>query len=138
MEDARMHEGYRIIDSAVIDKDAQYEPPLIIAFGVDEKSVGSKTITMGRTIIPPKGRNQRHYHVCDATFYVIKGRLRLYMGKDSTEHKARAGQFVYIPAGVIHGVENLSDSDTAELVFTYGNCPSKDAARTIFVEKPWV
>ena len=133
-----MDEGYRIIDSEAIDKDAQYEPPLIIAFGVDEKNVGSKTITMGRTIIPPKGRNQRHYHVCDATFFVIKGRLRLYMGKDKTEHEARAGQFVYIPAGVIHGVENLSDSDTAELVFTYGNCPSKEAAQTIFVEKSWV
>ena len=133
-----MDEGYRIIDSEAIHQDAQYEPPLIIAFGVDEKSVGSKTITMGRTIIPPSGRNQRHYHVCDATFYVIKGRLRLYMGKDMAQHEARAGQFVYIPAGVIHGVENLSDSDTAELVFTYGNCPSKEAAKTIFVEKPWV
>jgi len=131
-------EGYRIIDSEAIGKDLKYEPPLIIAFGVDEKSVGSKTITMGRTIIPPKGRNQRHYHVCDATFFIIKGRLRLFMGKDKKEHEARAGQFVYIPAGVIHGLENMSDTDNAELVFTYGNCPSKEAAKTIFVEKAWV
>lgn len=104
---------------------------------LDEKSVGSKAITMGRTVIPPRGRNQRRYHVCDATFYIVKGRLRLYMGKNKIEHEARASQFVCIPTGVIHGVENLSDSDTAELVFTYGNCPSKDAAQTIFVEKPW-
>ncbi len=131
-------EGYRIIDSEAISPDLKYEPPLIIAFGVNEKTVGSKTITMGRTIIPPKGRNQRHYHVCDATFFILKGRLRLYMGKDMTEHVARAGQFVYIPAGVIHGLENMSETDNAELVFTYGNCPSKEAAQTIFVERPWV
>lgn len=131
-------EGYRIIDSEAISPDLKYEPPLVIAFGVNEKTVGSKTITMGRTIIPPKGRNQRHYHVCDATFFILKGRLRLYMGKDLTEHVARAGQFVYIPAGVIHGLENMSETDDAELVFTYGNCPSKEAAQTIFVERPWV
>lgn len=132
-----MDEGYRIIDSEAIGKDLKYEPPLIIAFGVDDK-IGSKTITMGRTIIPPKGRNQRHYHICDATFFIIKGRLRLFMGKDKNEHQARAGQFVYIPAGVIHGLENMSDTDNAELVFTYGNCPNKEAAKTIFVEKSWV
>ncbi len=131
-------EGYRIIDSEAISQDLKYEPPLIIAFGVNENTAGSKTITMGRTIIPPKGRNQRHYHVCEATFFIIKGRLRLFMGKDKAEHEAKAGQFVYVPAGVIHGLENMSDTENAELVFTYGNCPSKEAAQTIFVEKAWV
>jgi quercetin dioxygenase-like cupin family protein len=71
----------------------------------------------------------------EATFFIIKGRLRLFMGKDKTEHEARAGQFVYVPAGVIHGLKNTSDTDNAELAFTYGNCPSKEAAHTIFVEK---
>lgn len=130
-------QGYRIVDSEAISKDLKYEPPLSIAFGVDERTVGSRTITMGRTVIPPKGRNQRHYHVCEATFFIMKGRLRLFMGKDKAEHEVKAGQFVFVPAGVIHGVENLSDTESAELVFTYGNCPSKEKAQTIFVEKAW-
>lgn len=129
-----MDEGYRIIDSEAIGKDLKYVPPFVVAFGVDDQSVGSKTITMGRSIMPPKGRNQRHYHVCDTSWYIIKGRLRVFMGKDATEHEARAGQFVYIPAGVIHGLENMSETEDAELVFTYGNCPNKEAAKTVFVE----
>ena len=52
---------WALVDSTKIGVDKKYEPPLIIAWGVDSHSVGTQTITMGRTIIPPKGRNQRHY-----------------------------------------------------------------------------
>jgi quercetin dioxygenase-like cupin family protein len=131
-------EGYRIIDSEAIGKDLKYEPPLIIAFGVDDRTTRTKTITMGRTIIPPKGRNQRHHHVVDATFYILKGRLKLFMGRDAKEYEVTPGHFVYIPAGVLHGLQNMSETENAELVFTYGNCPNKQAAETHFVEKPWV
>jgi quercetin dioxygenase-like cupin family protein len=129
--------GYAIVDSEKINSDVTYEPPLVIAFGVDKHSVGSKTITMGRTRIPPGGRNQAHYHSCEASFFIRKGRLRLFMGEDRREYVVTENQFVYIPAGVIHGLQNLSDTETAELIFTYGNCPSKDDAGTFFVEKPW-
>ena len=127
-----------IVDSNSVNKDLKYEPPLIIAWGVDENTCGSKTITMGRTIIPPAGRNQRHYHVCDATFYLMKGQLRVWVGEEKKEHLLKEGQFCFVPAGEIHGLLNLSDKDNAELIFTYGNCPSRDAAKTIYVEKSWV
>jgi uncharacterized RmlC-like cupin family protein len=104
---------------------------------VDKHSVGSRTITMGRTRIPPGGRNQAHYHACEASFFIRKGRLRIFMGERRKEYVVTENQFVYIPAGVIHGLQNLSDTETAELIFTYGNCPSKDDAGTFFVEKPW-
>lgn len=129
--------GYAIIDSEKIGKDVTYEPPLVIAFGVDKHSVGSRTITLGRTIVPPGGRNAAHTHTCEAAFFVRKGRLRVYMGEQRQEHIIEENQFVFVPPGVIHGIENLSQTETAELVFTYGNCPSKDDAGTRFVEKPW-
>jgi quercetin dioxygenase-like cupin family protein len=129
--------GYAIVDSEKINSDVMYEPPLVIAFGVDKHTVGSKTITMGRTRIPPGGRNQAHYHSCEASFFIRKGRLRLFMGHDRREYVVTENQFVYIPPGVIHGLQNLSDTEAAELIFTYGNCPSKDDAGTFFVEKPW-
>jgi quercetin dioxygenase-like cupin family protein len=128
---------FAIVDSEKIGKDVTYEPPLVIAFGVDKHSVGSKTITMGRTIVPPGGRNPAHTHTCEAAFFVRKGRLRLYIGEDRKEYVVEENQFVFVPPGVIHGLENLSTTDTAELIFTYGNCPSKDDAGTTFVEKPW-
>lgn len=128
---------FAIVDSEKVGKDVTYEPPLVIAFGVDKHSVGSKTITMGRTIVPPGGRNPAHFHTCEAAFFVRKGRLKLYIGEERKEYIVEENQFVYVPPGVIHGLENLSTTDTAELIFTYGNCPSKDDAGTTFVEKPW-
>ncbi len=128
---------FAIVDSEKIGKDVTYEPPLVIAFGVDKHSVGAGTVTMGRTIVPPGGRNPAHHHSCEAAFFVRKGRIKAYIGKDRKEYVISENQFVFVPPGVIHGIENLSATDTAELIFTYGNCPSKDAAGTTFVERPW-
>ena len=129
--------AYAIVDSEKIAADVTYEPPLVIAFGVDKHSVGAKTVTMGRTRIPPGGRNQAHYHSCEASFFIRKGTLKLYVGEERREHVVTENQFVFIPAGVIHGLQNLSGTETAELIFTYGNCPSKDDAGTVFVENAW-
>jgi len=129
---------FAIVDSEKMNKDVTYEPPLVIAFGVDKHSVGSTSITMGRTKIPPKGRNQAHHHSCEASFFIRKGTLKLYMGPERKEYIVTENQFVFIPPGVIHGLQNLSETETAELVFTYGSCPSKDDAGTVFVEKSWV
>ncbi len=129
---------FRIVDSEKIGKDITYEPPLVIAFGVDKYSVRAQTITMGRTIIPPAGRNQAHHHSCEASFFVRKGTLRLFVGEERKHHTVTENQFVFIPPGVIHGLQNLSETEPAELVFCYGNCPSKDDAGTVFVERPWV
>jgi quercetin dioxygenase-like cupin family protein len=128
---------FAIVDSEKIGKDVSYEPPLVIAFGVDKHSVEARTVTMGRTLIPPGGRNQAHYHSCEASFFVRKGTLKLFMGEAREEHTVRENQFVYVAPGVIHGLQNMSETETAELIFTYGNCPSKDDAGTVFVERPW-
>lgn len=129
---------FAIVDSEKINKDVTYEPPLVIAFGVDKHSVGASTMTVGRTKIPPNGRNQAHYHSCEASFFIRRGTLKLFMGEERKEYIVTENQFVFIPPGMIHGLQNLSETEPAELVFTYGNCPSKDDAGTVFVEKAWV
>jgi len=129
--------SFTIVDSDRMRKDVTYEPPLVIAFGVDKHSVGAVTITMGRTVVPPRGRNPAHYHRCEASFFVRKGRLKLYIGEPRKEYIVNENQFIFVPPGVIHGLQNLSDTEPAELIFTYGNCPSKDDAGTTFVEKAW-
>jgi len=128
---------FAIVDSEKMNKDVTYEPPLVIAFGVDKHSVGSRTVTMGRTRIPPGGRNQAHTHSCEASFFIRKGTLKLFVGDERKEFVVTENQFVFIPPGVIHGLMNMSHTEEAELVFTYGNCPSKDDAGTTFVEKVW-
>ena len=129
----------KIINTEQVPKDSKYEPPLVIAWGIDEHTTGTKTITLGRTVIPPGGRNQRHYHAnCDAAFFVRKGAIRIFLGEEKKEYIVPENHIVFSPKGGIHGLENMSKTETAELIFTYGNCPSRDAAGTVFVEDPWV
>jgi quercetin dioxygenase-like cupin family protein len=74
---------------------------------------------MARVIAPPGARNQRHYHIyCDAGMHIIKGRLRIFIGPDHDmeETIAEAGDFIFVPAGIIRGFMNLSDTEDVELV----------------------
>jgi mannose-6-phosphate isomerase-like protein (cupin superfamily) len=94
----------KIIDTEALDKDLEYEPPLIISWSVDQNTTGTKTITTGRTIVPPGGRNQRHYHTnCDAAFFVRKGTIKVFIGEEKKEYIVPENRFVFSPAGGIHG-----------------------------------
>jgi uncharacterized RmlC-like cupin family protein len=110
------------------------------AYGIDSSTVGNPKMTMQYSVVPPKARNQRHYHVtCDAGMYILKGRLRMFFGPDHAQQEAIAepGDFVFIPQGEIHGLENLSDTEPAELIACYGGVGSKEEAQVIFMEPRW-
>src|SRR5574341_639956 len=128
----------RLIHYNEVPRDVTYERGLKIDFGVNDGTCGSKKLTMGHTIVPPGSRNQRHYHSCDACFYVVKGHLKVLMldGKDYYERKVGPGTFCYAGPGEIHGLINLSDTEEAELVFAYGGVPNRQAAGTTFVDPP--
>ena len=120
--------------------DLRYEPPLSIGWGIDSSTVERPRLTMSRTVIPPGGRNQRHYHVkCDAGMHILRGSLRYFFGPshEQIEAIAEAGDFIFIPQGEIHGLMNVSDTEPAEIVTCYGGAGSKDEAQTVFVEPPW-
>lgn len=126
----------KIVHYNDVPRDVKYERGLKIDFGVNDSTVGSKQLTMGHTIVPPGSRNQRHYHSCDACFYVIRGRIKVLLldGKDYYEQEAGPGSFCYAAPGEIHGLINVSDTEEAELVFAYGGVPNSQAAGTTFVE----
>ena len=113
---------------------------LPVGFGINTETCPDAVLTMGHTIIPPGGRNQRHYHVNTAAgMYIMKGRLRMFIGPDIDvkEVVAEEGDFVFMPQGMIHGLLNLSDTESAELIFTYPGASSKYEAGTVYLEKPW-
>ena len=68
---------WAVIDSTAIGVEKKYEPHLIIARGGDSHVVGTQTITMGRTSIPPTGHTPRHCHACAATSYTVQDPLTL-------------------------------------------------------------
>jgi quercetin dioxygenase-like cupin family protein len=126
----------KIINSVDVNKDLEYEPPYTILWGVNDETTDTTVMTMARTIIPPGGKNKMHYHSCDATFYVARGPIYVYSGdpKNPDRQLVEAGNFCYAPAGVIHGQENPSKTEVAELIATYGNCSHRDKAETVFVQ----
>lgn len=129
----------KVINSLDVDEDKAYEPPYAIRWGVNRESTGTDTITMGRTIIPPGGRNGLHFHEnCDTTIYVMKGPINIYYkeGEEIRRREVPPGHFVYFPRGCVHGQENPSGAEAAELIFTYGGMPNKEAAGTTFVDDP--
>ena len=132
----RSGRAVKIINSLGLEKDLRYEPPYTIMWGVNEETAGTKVMTMQRTIIPPGGKNKLHSHACDATFYVAKGPIYVYCGnpRNPVRHLVEAGHFCYVPAGEVHGQENPSPADYAELIASYGNCPHQDKAGTTFME----
>lgn len=117
------------------------EPPLTLQKGICSKSVDNPNLKMTHTIVPAGARNQRHYHVhCDAGMYVLKGRLRMFFGPDHEieESIAEAGDFIFVPTGIIHGFMNLSDTEPAEVITAKPSVGNDSQEGTIFVEPPWV
>jgi len=117
------------------------EPPLKNKKGIGSKTVESPRLSMNRTFIPPGARIQRHYHVnCDAGMYLLKGNLKIFFGPDHEKEEilAKEGDFVFAPAGVIHGLMNASDTEPAELITSKNNVSEVKEQGTIFVEAPWV
>jgi len=116
------------------------EPGIIGRMGINSKTVDNPHLTQGHAIIPPSSRNQRHYHVrCDAAMHIVKGRLKMFFGPDHEQEEVivKTGDFIFVPAGVIHGLQNPSDTEEAELVSSYGGVGSFEDAETLFVEPPW-
>jgi uncharacterized RmlC-like cupin family protein len=77
--------------------------------GVSAETVGSQGLWLGSVVIPPGGRTRAHVHDHhESAFYLVSGdEAELWTG-DQLEHRevARAGDYLYIPAGVPHVAVN--------------------------------
>jgi uncharacterized RmlC-like cupin family protein len=80
--------------------------------GISAESVGATGLCMHLLTIPPGGRAVPHSHAAHETaVYVLFGEAGMWYGEGLREHLTiRAGQLLYIPAGVPHLPYNLSDT----------------------------
>lgn len=127
----------KLINALEGRKDLGYEPPYNITWGVDRDTTGAKQMAVGRTLIPPAGKNKLHYHTgCDTCYYVVRGPIYVYIRERErlAKHVAPPGHFVFHPRHEIHCQENPSLTDEAELIFVYGGVGHRDEGGTIFVE----
>jgi uncharacterized RmlC-like cupin family protein len=83
------------------------------AGGISAESVGSQAIWLGMINMPAGGRTKAHFHEDHETaIYVMSGEVDLWYGEDLSHHEiARAGDYIYIPAGVAHVAVNRSQTE---------------------------
>jgi uncharacterized RmlC-like cupin family protein len=81
--------------------------------GVSAESTGSRSLCLHALTIPPGGRARAHLHEGhESAIYMISGVAVLWSGEGLRERaEARAGDFVYIPAGTPHLPVNASGTE---------------------------
>ncbi|HYP04483.1 MAG TPA: cupin domain-containing protein, partial [Cyanobium sp.] len=83
--------------------------------GIFGSNSGARGLSLRRLVIPPGGRAKAHRHVGhESAVYLIQGTVETRYGP-RLEHKvvSRAGDFIFIPADVVHQPINLSTTEAA-------------------------
>lgn len=81
--------------------------------GVSAETAGARGLCMHRLTIPPGGRAKAHLHENHETaIYVLSGEAEMWYGEGLREHLTmRAGDYLYIPAGMPHLPANRSQTE---------------------------
>ena len=86
--------------------------------GISAQSAGSNALCMHIVVIPPGVTARPHYHEShESAIYVLEGEAEMRHGPN-LEHvmRAKAGDFVYIPAGMPHQPYNPTDKPVRALI----------------------
>lgn len=95
----------RVSDHVATDENKFYKTTLF----------GSDALLLGLNCLEPGQVQKPHDHAGqDKFYYVVEGHGRFWLGRDRVT--AAAGEVVWAPAGLVHGVENEGDSRLTLLV----------------------
>ena len=84
---------------------------LIREFGVSGTTSGSQHLSMAFGTVPAGVKSKRHYHPFETAVYVISGSARAFFGpNDERWIDVSAGDFLFIPGGMVHSTENAGDT----------------------------
>ena len=81
--------------------------------GVSAETVGARALWLGSVALPPGGRTRAHSHERhESAFYMVSGdEVELWTGEALQQRDvARAGDYLYIPAGVPHVAVNRTET----------------------------
>ena len=81
--------------------------------GISNATAGSQQLSMNRIILPPDAKGLRHRHNgAETVIYLLEGETRILIGLDGKiVLDNKAGDFIFIPAGVWHQPMNVSGSN---------------------------
>lgn len=91
----------------------QSKQGLLRVRGISASTVGARHICLHTVTIPPGGRAKAHLHEHHETaIYILSGESVTLYGEGLQEHVVcRAGDFLYIPAGMPHLPANRSQTE---------------------------
>ncbi|MCA9999046.1 MAG: cupin domain-containing protein [Anaerolineales bacterium] len=86
--------------------------------GIYAENTGAERICMHLLNIPPGGRAKAHLHENHETaIYVISGITEMWYGQNLEKHMViKAGEYLYIPAGMPHLPYNPSETEVATAI----------------------
>jgi uncharacterized RmlC-like cupin family protein len=86
--------------------------------GISAQSARAQGICMHLLTFPPGGRARAHLHEHHETaIYILSGEAEMWYGEELRDYLvAKAGDFVYIPAGMPHLPGNRSSTDACVAV----------------------
>lgn len=97
-----------------------------VQFLVDQAGAGSDSFLLGRTVLPPGARHERHRHTnADEFFVVMEGQGEIYT--DTGREPCATGDVMFTPRGHWHGFDNTGEDDVV-LIWGWSGAGSLDAA----------
>jgi len=94
---------------------------------VTADTVGSEQTVVGRTVLRPGSKHDIHRHPhAEEWEYVVSGSAIKHVGGDSV--RLEAGDVVFVPANVFHGLENASGSEPVVTIWGYSGAATLAAA----------
>ena len=94
---------------------------------ITAESVGSTQTVVGRTVLKPGSKHDIHRHPhAEEWEYVLSGSAIKHIGAESV--RLAAGDIVFVPADVDHGLENASDTEPVVTIWGYSGAASLEAA----------
>ena len=97
--------------------------------GICAESVGSQGICMHLVEIPPGAVAKAHVHPHESTVYILEGEVETLFGERLEESViSKAGEFLYIPAGIPHKARNVSATVGARAVIARTDPNDEEAA----------
>jgi uncharacterized RmlC-like cupin family protein len=112
----------RVIRPGQRDAATAQTPGMRRLSGVAASTCGASGIWMGHVTTDAGYRSAAHHHgEVESAIYVVSGRIRMRWG-ERLEHgdEAGPGDFLFVPAGLIHQEINASDSEAAVMIVARG------------------
>ena len=107
-----------VVRRADLDASTSQTPGLLRLAAVSEKTVSSRWIWMGYSMLAPGLVTGVHHHGDSETaLFILSGHGRWWIGEGLNEpREAGPSDFVFIPPNVVHYEENCSSTEVVQMI----------------------